>query len=219
MKKTSILLVIILCIGLAGCTSEAKDATGSSEKLSELQKKVSVLEKENMELKEQIEKLKGSDAAEDTKAVAGEVADKPSVLKAGDKITTDNMEIKIKKVELTYDVLPDKTNGVYTHYAADSGEVYIHVDVDVKNLQKQALPCDEIMTVEADYNNGYTYNSFAVPEDSLTGFTYANITAIDPLQTKGVRYLISCPQEVDKEKNPLVLTFKLDKQEYIYTIR
>jgi len=140
-------------------------------------------------------------------------------IKEGDTIKTDRMEIKIKKIEFSYNVLPDNTDGFYTHYPAETGHVYIHIDTDVKNIQKQILNCDGIMVVEANYNDGFTYSSFAVPEDASTGFTYANITSIDPLQTLGVRFLIDCPQEVEETDNPLFLIFNVDKQKYKYIIR
>ena len=100
---------------------------------------------------------------------------KTQTVKAGDKIVTDSMEIKINSVELTYDVLPDNTSGFYTHYAADAGKVYIAVDASVTNKAKQNLGCDEIGKIVADYNNGYTYRGFIVVKDSSTGFTYAKV--------------------------------------------
>ena len=114
-------------------------------------------------------------------------------ISVGETITTDTMEITINKAELSYDVLPDQKPDFYSHYPAEVGKVFIHLDVDVKNLAKQSLSCDEIMTVTADYNGGYTYNGFEVVEDSFSGFTYSNITSIAPLDTLGVHYLIECP--------------------------
>ena len=140
-------------------------------------------------------------------------------VKIGDTIKSSKAEITIKKIEFSYNILPDDTSGFYTHYPADSGNVYIHIDTDVKNIQKQQLGADEVMTVIADYNGGYTYTSQAVPEDSSTGFTYANITAIDPLKTLGIRYLISAPQEVEESENPLKLIFNIDGEKYGYTMR
>lgn len=137
-------------------------------------------------------------------------------LNVGDIIKANGIEITIKKIELTYDVLPDDTSGLYTHYASDKGNVYIHIDTDVKNTAKQNLPCDEIMSVTADYNNGYKYYSHVIPEDSVTGFTYSSITSIKPLKTLGVRFLIDCPDEVDKSDNPLILKFKIDGSNDIY---
>ena len=137
----------------------------------------------------------------------------------GDKIVTDSMEIKINSVELTYDVLPDNTSGFYTHYAADAGKVYIAVDASVTNKAKQNLDCDEIGKIVADYNNGYTYRGFIVVKDSSTGFTYANITSIDPLETKGVKWLIECPEEVETSSNPLFLEFTINGGKYKLVIR
>lgn len=97
--------------------------------------------------------------------------------------------------------------------------MYIHIDTDVKNLQKQNLDCDKIMSVTADYNNGFIYKSQTAPEDNSTGFTYANITSIDPLETLGVRFLINCPEEVKASENSLFLNFAVDKKEYKYTIK
>ncbi|MFT4004545.1 MAG: hypothetical protein QM683_02410 [Lacrimispora sp.] len=139
----------------------------------------------------------------------------------GGVITTDTMEITINKAELSYDVLPDDTSGLYTHYAADAGSVYLNLDVNVKNLGKQNLPCDEIMKATADYNGGYTYAGQAIPEDGSTGFTYANITSISPLGTLGVHFLFQCPQEVEESQNPLFITLEPSgtKDSYVLTIR
>ncbi|EJU21174.1 putative lipoprotein [Peptoanaerobacter stomatis] len=140
-------------------------------------------------------------------------------IEVGQTITSSSAEITIKKIEFSYDVLPDDVSGFYTHYPAEKGHVYIHVDTDVKNIQKQQLEADDILTVTADYNNGYQYSGDPIPEDSSTGFTYANITSIDPLSTLGVRYLIDCPQEVEESQNPVILKFMIDNEEYVYKMR
>lgn len=75
------------------------------------------------------------------------------------------------------------------------------------------------MQVKADYNNGYTYDSFTVVDDPTTGFTYSNISTIDPLETKGMRFLIDCPKEVEESQNPLFLIFTVDDKDYKLVIR
>lgn len=207
-------MIVALMLTL-GCSSS--DSGDSASKIKELESKIVELQNENTELRAQL-------GIEDVEASAlqnkeDDVSEEFPTLNVGDVITTDRMEITIKKVELTYDVLPDDTSGFYTHYPADSGNVYIHIDTDVKNLQKQNLDCDDIMTVKADYNDGFTYKSMPIVEDPSTGFTYANITAIKPLESKGMRFLIDCPQEVEESDNPLFLIFNADKQEYKYIIR
>lgn len=140
-------------------------------------------------------------------------------IKKGDTIENESCKIHFNYVDLSYDVLPKNKSIFYTHYAADSGKVYIDISVDVKNTQKQNLKCDRIMSVSANYNNGYTYSGFAVVEDNNTGFTYASISSISPLETKGIRFLIDCPQEVEETTYPLFLTFKLNDKTYKYVIR
>ena len=140
-------------------------------------------------------------------------------IKSGDKLVADTKEITINSVELTYDVLPEDTSGFYTHYEAEAGKVYICVDADVTNKAKQNLDCDDIGTVKANYNDGYTYSGFVIVDDATTGFTYASITNIDPLETKGIKWLIECPQEVEESTNALFLEIQIDGKEFIYTIR
>lgn len=198
MKKILIAtLTSLLCVtAIIGCGGTEKNTDTSSKSESNVE------QTDKKEQKEEEKKI------EETKNIT-----------VGQTINTDNFDLTLNKVELTYDVLPDDTSGFYTHYPADSGKVYINVDVDVKNNQKQDLPCDEILTVVADYNNGYTYNANPIVEDSQMGFTYANITSITPLETKGMRYLIDCPQEVEQSQNPLFLTFSINGEKYKFTIR
>lgn len=141
-------------------------------------------------------------------------------IQIGETVETKNYEFTLKKVELSYDVLPDQKSSYYNHYAADTGKVYIYVDVDIKNTGKQNLQCDDIYSVKADYNDGYTYDGFAIVDDSDMGFTYANISSVTPLETLGVPTLIDCPEEVETTDNPLyiIITMK-DGSRYKYTIR
>lgn len=220
MGKRLIVLLIVL-IMLTGCG--ASDS-GTSEDMSPLQdtvkqqeKRIKELEAENDNLKLQLDNY-GEVITTSSDGVTDKDEKNADVIEIGDVITTKATEITIKDIELSYDVLPDDTSGFYNHYPADSGNVYIHIKTVVKNLQKQNLPADEIMAVKADYNGGFTYNSMTVPEDS-TGFTYANITSIKPLESLGVRFLIEAPEEVEETDNPLVLYFTIDNQIYKHVIR
>lgn len=131
----------------------------------------------------------------------------------------DFCEFTIQSVTFSYDVLPDVQSGVYTHYQAEDDKIYLDIDIDIKNLQKESLMCDSIATFTLDYNDGYTYTAFAVVEDSTTGFTYANITAIDPLETKAMRYLVDCPIEVYTSDHPLFLTMQAGNKTFHILLR
>jgi len=143
----------------------------------------------------------------------------PSI-KLGKTVKTKSYEFTLNNVELPYDVVPETNKMLYSHYVADSGQVYIHVDADVKNIAKQNLSCDEIYSVTADYNDGYTYDGFSIVEDTDGDFTYANITSLKPLQTLGVHNLINCPEEIETSDKPLFITITLsDSTKYKYIIR
>ena len=138
----------------------------------------------------------------------------------GQKVVTENCEFTLNKVELSYDVKPQNPPSYYTHYPASDGQVYIYINATVKNIQKQSLECDEIYSVEADYDNGYKYIGFNIVNDSDGDFTYANINSVEPLQTRGVHCLIDCPEEVETSSKPLSITIKMkDGSEYLYKIR
>lgn len=206
-KLVQLIITVILILGLPGCSKN------TDSQLSDLQK-------ENNSLKSELTALQSNDNINETTENQAQSNEAEAIeIKIGDTISTENKEIKINNVEFSYDVLPDKTDIMYSHYQADTDHVYIHIDTDVKNLQKQNLPCTQIMDVVADYNNGFTYNAFPIPENSITGFDYANIVDIKPLETLGVRFLIDCPQEVEETDNPIFLAFKVDEKNYKYTIR
>lgn len=138
----------------------------------------------------------------------------------GKTIKTEDYDFTLRKVELSYDVNPDNPPSYYTHYPAENGQVYIHVDADIKNTQKQDLECDEIYGVKADYDDGYTYDGFAVAEDTDGDFTYANITQVNPLQTLGVHTLVDCPEEVEtSDKSLKIIITMSDDSQYEYVIR
>lgn len=217
MKKQKTLLAIAMTLALTGCSAPATTTTvpDNSAEMESLKAQVEELKKENKDLKAQLEAIPETTAAETQPIQKG------TPINVGETITTDSIEITINKVELTYDVLPDDTSSVYTHYEADAGNVYLHLDTNVKNLGKQNLPCDNIMKATADYNGGYTYSGQAVPEDSSFGFTYANITSIHPLETLGVHFIFKCPQEVEETTNPLFITLEPSgtKDSYLLNVR
>lgn len=210
MKKKVLLTALITAMVLSGCGSASEPSTSADTE--SLNAQIEALQKENEELKSQLEAIPESTVEETQSSQSG------MPIAVGEKIVTDNMEITINKVELTYDVLPDDTSSFYTHYEADPGNVYLHLDVDVKNLGKQNLSCDQLLKMQADYNTGYTYDAQPVPEDSGTGFTYANLVSIKPLETLGVHYLFKCPQEVDENENPLFITIEPIGSEDSYTL-
>ena len=169
----------------------------------------------------------GSDSAtaedtknsEEKKAEGTKSTESPEIT-PGQTVTSKDFEFTVNKVVFSHKVEPDVKPSYYRYYDAESGHVYIYVNAKVKNLQQSSVESDEIYSVTADYDNGYTYSGFNIVNDSDGDFTYANITSLDPLQTNGVHCLIDCPEEVETSEKPLVLTFQFkDGSKYIYKMR
>lgn len=140
-------------------------------------------------------------------------------LKIGELIKTNDFEITIKKIEFSYDVMPDNTSSFYTHYPAKKDKVFIHIDTDVKNIGKRDLPVENLYSIFVDYNNGYNYTGKLVPETNDGDFSYDNMVSIKPLETIGVRGLVECPKEVEESKNPVEIKLNIDNTIYRYKIK
>jgi hypothetical protein len=206
MKKIKCVIFIFLSLFLfSACDNNANKEESKKEK-NESKKKNESNEKTADEVK--------------TENKVEEVKEKePIQLSVGSVITTPEMEIKFNKFEFSYEVNPDIKDGGYSYYPADKGKVYVHVDADVKNLLKQSIGCDDLLTMIVDYDNGFTYNSMTVPEDSDLGFSYANITSISPLEILGVRFLADCPQEVEQSGKTVIIKFIINKEKYEFKLR
>lgn len=141
-------------------------------------------------------------------------------LRTGQTVSTQLFDFTINSVELSYRVEPKNPPDYYSYYEAKNNEVYIYINASVTNKSKNSIDCDEIYSVTADYDNGYTYRGFNIADDDDGDFTYASITDISPLQTRGVHYLISCPDIINKTSAPLFLTINMRSgEQYKYIIR
>ena len=138
----------------------------------------------------------------------------------GETVITENYEFTLNRAEFSYRVEPDAPPSWYTYYEAPDNQVYLYLNVSIKNTQKQSLPCDEVYSVTVDYNSGYTYRGSFIADDTDGDFTYANITSVEPLQTLGVHCLVACPEEAETSEHPMFATITMkDGSKYQYTIR
>lgn len=141
-------------------------------------------------------------------------------LKNGKKITTDDYEFTLDKVEFSYEVAPSDKSGIYDTYQAESGKVYIDVQANLKNLMKRDIRVDELFSCIATYDDEYKYEGFAAVEDGNQFVWVSSYTAATPLETVKVHYLIECPKEVDTSKKPLSIAISLaDGITYSYNLR
>ena len=137
----------------------------------------------------------------------------------GDTIETDSYKFILRDVEFSYDVKPDNEEAFYSHYPADEGYVYIHVDADIKNLSDNEIPCDNVYTVVADYN-GSLYQGYPVAETTDGDFTDADSAKISAQKNLGIHNLVNCPEETDLSDLPLKIIITLsNNSKYEYIIR
>ncbi len=150
-----------------------------------------------------------------------EKKDKVKKIKKGDKIETEKFDFTLKNVELTYDVEPKDTSSFFTHYEAPDGKVYVHLTGDYYNKSKRDVCVRDLFTATADFDDGYTYDGFAIVDDAEgTGFEWVSSYIIcTPLSTCSYHCLIECPEAVDESDKSLVVTFEIEDTTYQYTIR
>ena len=138
----------------------------------------------------------------------------------GDLITTNDYEFTLKKVELSYEVLPPNTSSVYTSYPAESGKVFVHVEADVKNTMQRDLRLDELFTASVLYDGQYPYDGFTIVNDGDNSFDWVgSYTAATPLETCIAHALVECPVEVDTSGKSILVTLDLGGTQYEYTLR
>lgn len=228
MRKRLIPFIIISFL-IAGC-SDITQATLTQENASQIFEEVqkSKLSKESKDLFQQaLTEAANSYNGKTVESIIVEQKNRNKIaeekrmnLQIGDRIKTTFAEVKINNISFSHDVQPKVRTLFYTHYPAEKGNVYIDIDVDVKNLAEQNLPCNRVMKVTATYNNGYAYTGFPIVEVSSTGFTYANIMSIKPFEKKEMRFLIDVPNEVATNSLiPLFITFEIDNKLFKYTMR
>ena len=152
----------------------------------------------------------------------GTVATEPQnkVINIGDVISTEDFDFTLNNVELTYELKPRNTSSVYTSYVAPDGKVYIHVDGNYYNKAKKDICIRDLFTPTADYDNGYTYDGFAVVDKDDNSFTWASSYVVcTPLETCHYHGLIECPKVIDSSDGSLVIYMEIGGETYTYTIR
>lgn len=150
---------------------------------------------------------------------AGSSVSKVKTIALGDVISTDDFDFTLNKVELTYELKPSNTSSVYLSYKAPDGKIYIHVDGSYYNKAKKNICIRDLFTPSADFDNGYTYEGFAVVDDGDNDFTWASSYIVcTPLETCHYHGLIECPELVGSSDASLKIYLEIGGEKYEYTI-
>ncbi len=153
--------------------------------------------------KEIMLKIKVGDNISEVSFKLEEVKPKTEIVNLGDTLVSEEYaEITINSVEYLNILNPSNPDGYYNYYEVkDSNNIYLVLDVTVKNLKANSLDADRVMRVEGIYDDKYMYDGFSViEEDDGSDFSYTNMTNIEPLKTARMYYLIDMPKEVQEGK-------------------
>lgn len=138
----------------------------------------------------------------------------------GETIVTDEMELTLTNVELTYEVLPPNTSSVYSRYAAESGKVFVHMEADVKNLMTRNISIEELFITSVMYDGKYPYTGFTVVNKGDNSFDWVgSYVAATPLETCKAHGIVECPAEVDTSGKSIVVSFEFGGTTYEYVLR
>ena len=128
-----------------------------------------------------------------------EVSNKTSISMNQDIEVDGVASFKLLDKKYTDDVLPPNTSGFYTHYPIDdpSNDTYFVVYCDLSNNSSSAVGADDMISMKAIFDGQYEYNANMVLEEKDgTGFDYANITSISPLETRKGVFMFEVPKKV-----------------------
>lgn len=141
-------------------------------------------------------------------------------ISTGETVSTKNAEFFVDYANITSDVMPPHPANWYSHYEADNGKVYVDFCVGYKNISNRSVGADDVISAKLKYADKYDYTGFSmIEEDNRSDFTYSNITGIAPLNTEYIHYLFSVPEEVETSGDTIVISFRIDGNDYTYTVR
>lgn len=194
----------------------ANNDTGSGCEIYSAGIKLATVSIENSML--QFELVPGNESL--TELSPAEVSQAMPKIDIGQTIITDDYEFTLRKVELSYEILPPNTNGVYTSYPAESGKVYVNVEADVKNTMPRDIRISELFTASVMYDGKYPYSGFTIVNDGDNRFDWvSSYVAATPLETCIAHSLVECPSEVDTSGKSIVVQLTLGNTTYEYTLR
>ncbi len=144
----------------------------------------------------------------------------PIIINKEEKVKSNMVEMKLRKISFTNDIIPEYKIGTYVHYPSEDGRIYLEIKTKMKNLLNEDLACEDIATVTLKTESGESYIAFVVPETAARGISDDPSYPIQSKKTLGVRYVIDCPVELENSTDGMKLYFEFsDEEVYEYTIQ
>lgn len=142
---------------------------------------------------------------------AEEEVSNASEIAFGQEIKVEDVaSFELLSIKYTADVLPPNTSGFYTHYAVDdpSNDVYYVVYCNLTNDSASDIMSDDMISIRAIFDDKYEYTPImALEEKDGTGFDYANITSISPMETRKAVFMFEVPKKTQEMSGKLSIYF------------
>lgn len=134
-----------------------------------------------------------------------------SAISWNQEITVEDIaSFELLSTEYTADVLPPNTSGFYTHYPVDdpTNDVYYVVYCDLTNQSASDIMSDDMISIRAIFDDRYEYTpNMVLEKKDGTGFDYASITSISPLETRKAVFMFEVPKKTQEMSGKLSIYF------------
>lgn len=194
MKKRVLLTTItaLICLSISGCgiyrTNSATTGTSQNTAMPN-----------------------GSSSTTTTGSAA---APEKQIIKMGETITFDNFEITLNSAETQEKIKSSE----YTAFKPDEGNVYITLNLTVKNIDTEASEFLSTFPVGSDIRAKLTYGSYEFQESNLLGYSEdIHSTFLNPLSSKTGVVAFEIAEDI-ADLNKLTFVLYNNKEEYNFSL-
>lgn len=114
-------------------------------------------------------------------------------------------EVSVANAFVSKDVMPPKPGSFYTHYEASSGNTYVVVIMDVKNLGETSVDADDILATALEVGDMTYQATVAVETEDGASLESGYSEPIQALETARLYQMFSVPENSDLKNLTLVI--------------
>ncbi|MBO5047539.1 MAG: hypothetical protein J6D19_03910 [Clostridia bacterium] len=149
-----------------------------------------------------------------------------TVVRYGDIIKTNFIEMSINKVSTAQELKPSDTSGAYSYYPDEENETYFFLTGNIKNIGTDSYSVEE-MNVQFTFDGKYNYQGFIAADDGGHNF-YGD--RVKPFGTVKYYMYASIPDELIRSYSTCTIKFAFhencdydystdfSKYEYLYEL-
>jgi len=142
-------------------------------------------------------------ATEATETTETETAPEESYIDLNSTQACKDVDFTVLKYNFAQEVFPPNSNEFSMGYRVDdTSKTYLYLVIKVKNTSSVDLSVDSLFTIEAVYDDDYTYSGTnSIPNETL----FDTFATIAPLCSNTVYSVIEVPLEVKSSGKPLII--------------